>query len=123
MGPSTSHSVADERGSGQLGARVEQFIDRYVRSVAELDVLLLLARFGPLPRRDVARRLAFEPAMLDQSLKGLVRHALVDDHEGHLGIAGGDTAVAEVLEELAAVYRSRRIAVVARVIREREDGP
>ena len=106
--------------NGYLGARVESFIDRHLRSVAELEVLLLLGKHGPSSRREVARRLAFEPAMLEQSVKGLVRQMLVEDADGRLALASGDAALADMVDELALAYRVRRTAVVARIYRERD---
>lgn len=96
---------------------VKQFIDEHIHSVAQLEVLLALHQNPDAlwTIEQVTSRFYFQPQMANELLIDLVRRGLVAQQGAAFRYAPADTAIAPLIDELAKLYRERRVAVTSRI--------
>jgi hypothetical protein len=97
--------------------RLKQFIEQHIESIPQLETLLLLRREPQRPwtAADVAKALyiaedAAESLLADFVRRGFAVHVQPD---GCYTYRGGGGEFDELVDELAAVYRERRVAVTS----------
>lgn len=96
---------------------VEHFLDCYIRSVEQLDVLLLLAdEPGRIwTAEQIGRHLRSQPNSVRQRLLTLETHRLVrsDRHSDTFRFDESDRHVATAVRDVAKVYKERRVSVIS----------
>jgi predicted ArsR family transcriptional regulator len=102
----------------ELSARVRQFIDHNIESLAELETLLLMRRNpqGSCDAADIAKALYISNEQAGRLLADLARRGMITVTESqptrytlNPSNAASDAAVAEV----ATAYEERRVAVIS----------
>jgi len=98
-----------------LPEAVRLFITRHIDSVEQLETLLLLARApdAEWTAAAVAAALYTQPASAARRLASLEEHRLVARvADARFRFATGGAATVEAVDELAAAYKERRVAVI-----------
>jgi DNA-binding IscR family transcriptional regulator len=102
----------------ELSARVCQFIDQNIESLAELETLLLMRRDpqSSCDAADIAKALYISTEQAGRLLADLARRGMIVSTEAHAtryslnsSNANSDAAIAEV----ALAYEERRVAVIS----------
>lgn len=96
-------------------AELAQFIDQHIKSLAELETLLLLRQHADQTwtPADVAKALYSTPEMCARQLGGLSRQGFFQGSTGErfrYGPASAD--LDRLLGDLADIYQQRRVAVI-----------
>lgn len=97
---------------------VEQLLRRRMRSLTQLDTLLLV-RNGPQTASDVARALRISESHAEDELMSLVAHRLLAA-DGDLYSFSPSTKARATIDALASLYPTYRLAI-AKVIFSKED--
>jgi DNA-binding transcriptional ArsR family regulator len=103
--------VAEER----LPPEIRRFIDRYIDSVARLEVLLVVFRSGShLVATDVARALKIHVEHASAELEALTRAGLVRAEPDGVVLADEPRQRARI-EELASLYGTYRVSITTQI--------
>jgi hypothetical protein len=104
---------ASPQPNGPVSPRVRELLDRRVRSVEALEVLVLLhsTRGGPLSSTEMRARLRLSAADLDDALETLRRHCLVrrDAATHAFCFTPGSAALRQAVDELALAWDHARV--------------
>lgn len=103
-------------GDPDIPDEVRELVQRHIRSLAELEVLLLLeARPRPWSPADVATELRFAEPAVQGLLVGLKTKGFLEHESSCWRYAPSDPRLVDGTRLLARVYRERRVAVTTLV--------
>jgi predicted ArsR family transcriptional regulator len=114
--PSDPVRMLHQRRERRREMTIDQFIAQHIRSVEQLEILLLLQRSPDTywTAAALAQHLGIAASLADNQVKALVRDGLA--HEGASGpqyrYDAGNAERAQMVVQLAAAYRERRISVI-----------
>jgi hypothetical protein len=99
---------------------VEQFIAQHIESLAQLETLLLLRRQGDqsFSSFDLSRQLYISPEVCAGIVADLERRGFIERDPAEnerLRYRGGNTTIDNLVDELAALYQERRVAVITHI--------
>lgn len=108
--------------AGSLPDRVARFISEYIDSVEQLEALLLLrGQARTWSADELGDTLRTLPESVELRLRGLLDRRLVEREGAGWRLAAGTDV--RLVDDVAACWRSRRVAVIARIFAEPEDDP
>jgi DNA-binding HxlR family transcriptional regulator len=101
-------------------AAVEQFIAQHIESLAQLETLLLLRRLADRgwSSSELSRQLYIAPDVCAQIVADLERRGFIERDPANselLRYRAGTAANDRVIDELAALYQERRVAVITHI--------
>lgn len=116
IGDDVAGSMSD---SSLIPTDVEQLLRRRIRSLTQLETLLLLG-MGPKTAADIARALRISEAQAQVELMSLVAVRLASD-DGPTYTYAATARVRQTVDELAPLYPTYRVAIAAAIFSELRD--
>lgn len=106
-----------------LPAGVVAFLDEYIFTVSQLEVLLLVheARGAVRTAEDLSRESYLPTHSITPWLDALVKQGVLDAAEGGYRFAPADDGMRRALDEVAECYARRRVSVTRHVYASKED--
>jgi hypothetical protein len=97
-----------------ISPEVQQFVARYIRSVEQLVILLVLhgARERLWTAQEVFRQIQSSEKSVTDGLEFFMREGLVQQDAGGKFQLKPDAAEGDAVPELARAYRERRVAII-----------
>jgi predicted transcriptional regulator len=94
-----------------------EFIDRHIHSIAQLEVLLALHQDADAywTIEQITGSFYLQPQTAKDLLLDLLRRGLVLQHGAGYRISYDNDTIRRLIEELAKLYRERRVAVISRI--------
>jgi hypothetical protein len=115
-----------EMTKAEIESKVEKFISRHLKSVAELEVLLLLYQTSGKTEwnpEEVSQALRFNPAYAEALLTNLVNQNLVNKSaiDSSFRLESEFAGENSILSDLAMLYQSKKISVIQMIYENKND--
>jgi hypothetical protein len=110
----------------QIGAEVRHFVSEYIRAPEQLDILLLLHSHPErqMTAAEISRAVFTVPAAATMRLEGMVESGLLVSSGGadpRYGFNPSSAGLRARVDELAAAYRTNRVAVIGLIFQRPPD--
>ena len=108
--------------SGGAQDEVLKFVDRYIDSVEQLEILLILGESDrDWSAVEVFQRIQSSAASIQQRLSGLTQVGLLTETNGRFRFAPREDAMRKVMHDLAEAYRERRVRIIEAIYARKTD--
>jgi hypothetical protein len=108
--------------SGGAPDEVLKFVDRYIDSVEQLEILLILCEGErDWSAAEIFQRIQSSAGSIQQRLSGLTQAGLLTESNGRFRFAPRDESMRQVMHDLAEAYRERRVRIIEAIYTRKTD--